>query len=136
MNQAASGGVKFDRLDASGPAKDGKGHVPFHRVEYTAKKITAYFNLDLSQLKSYGLGEDGESFMISLALLKIRRLLDQDLRLRTACDLEVSTLTVKRPSNFELPTEEEIVDNLKTLITKLGGSGIFANPAVLEVAGK
>ncbi len=134
VNQVASGGVKFDRLDAQGPAKDGKGHVPFHRVEYTAKKITAYFNLDLNQLRSFGLSESAENFLITLALFKVRRFLDFDLRLRTACDLEVRSITSTRPEDFELPTQDELASRLKTLLKTLASTGEFANPAVLEVS--
>lgn len=136
VNQAASGGVKFDRLDAQGAAKDGKGHVPFHRVEYTAKTITAYFNLDLHQLRSFGLSEAAEDFLVTLALFKIRRFLDVDLRLRTACDLEVQEITVKRPKEYQLPSQAELDSRLKTLVTTLSNSGEFASPAVLEVVSK
>lgn len=136
VTQAPSGGVKFDRLDASGAAKDGKGHVPFHRVEYTAKRITGFFNLDLHRLRSYGLGEDGEAFVETLALYKIRKFLDDDLRLRTACDLEVLNIRVKRPSGFELEGSQVLADRLKQQITKLSQSGQFASPAILEVQTK
>ncbi|MBV9491479.1 MAG: type I-U CRISPR-associated protein Cas7, partial [Verrucomicrobia bacterium] len=58
---AASGGVKIDRQDASGKtdggsAETGYGNVPFPREEFTAESIIAYFNLDLAQLRGYGLG--------------------------------------------------------------------------------
>lgn len=136
VTQAASGGVKFDRLDASGSSKDGKGHVPFHRVEYTAKKITAFFNFDLNRLRSYGLGDLGESFVETLALYKIRRFLDGDLRLRTACDLEVNEVRVVRPDTFQLESASALVARLEEQIAKLGESGQFASPAVLEVQSK
>jgi CRISPR-associated protein Csb1 len=62
VRRVDSGGVKFDRampkplkgLDAAG----GYGNVPFHRVEFTAKAITAFFTLDLAQLRGYGLGAE------------------------------------------------------------------------------
>lgn len=134
--QAASGGVKFDRLDAQGSAKDGKGHVPFHRVEYTAKTITAYFNLDLHQLRAYRLGAEAEEFLTTLALYKIRRFLDYDLRLRTACDLEVNGLKVKRPAEFNLESQDELSAKLVKQIAALGKAGRFAQPAVREVKSK
>lgn len=134
--QAASGGVKFDRLDASGAAKEGKGHVPFHRVEYTAKRITGFFNLDLHRLRSYGLSDDAEAFIETLSLYKVRRFLDDDLRLRTACDLEVVDIKVKRPDGYKLETSEELAGRLKQLIAKLAQNGEFASPAILEVQSK
>ena len=57
-------------------AAEGFGNVPFHRTEYTAKRITAYFNLDLAQLRAYGLGESAERFLITLALWKVRKFLE------------------------------------------------------------
>lgn len=38
----------WDEVDPSGDMKKGFGHVPFLRDEYTARRITAYFNLDLA----------------------------------------------------------------------------------------
>lgn len=136
VSQATSGGVKFDRLDASGDTAKGKGHVPFHRVEYTAQKIVAYFNLDLHRLRSYGLGEDAENFLITLCLYKIRRFLDFDLRLRTACDFDVREIRAKRPGDFILEPAEALAESLKSQIPKLASAGRFAQPAVREVAVK
>jgi CRISPR-associated protein Csb1 len=136
VSQATSGGVKFDRLDASGSAKDGKGHVPFHRVEYTAKSITAYFNLDLHRMRSYGLGDNAENFLISLSLYKIRRFLDFDLRLRTACDLDVKDIRGVRPKGFVLQTRDDLAENVKVTIAALTKSGQFAQPPVREVSVK
>ncbi|MGB1013359.1 MAG: type I-G CRISPR-associated RAMP protein Csb1/Cas7g, partial [Nannocystaceae bacterium] len=53
VRMAASGGVKKDHVDPQGDTKKGFGHVPFHRQEFTAAKITAYFNLDLAQIRGY-----------------------------------------------------------------------------------
>ena len=53
---ASSGGVKKDDLDVKGDASKGFGHVPFSREEYTGE-IIAYFNLDLAQIRGYGLGK-------------------------------------------------------------------------------
>ena len=63
VGRADSGGVKFDRAlpkpkVAGVDAKGGYGNVPFHRTEFTAKSITAFFSLDLAQIRGYGLGED------------------------------------------------------------------------------
>jgi CRISPR-associated protein Csb1 len=137
VSQATSGGVKFDRLDAQGEAKDGKGHVPFHRVEYTSKKITAYFNLDLHRLRGYGLGNDAENFIIALSLYKIRRFLDFDLRLRTACDFDVKgDVRSVRPKDFVLESQEALAKAVSEQVAKLTKDGRFATPAVREVATK
>lgn len=137
VNQVSSGGVKLDRLDAKGEAAKGKGHVPFHRVEYAAQVITAYFNLDLHRLRSYGLGEEAENFLITLSLLKIRRFLDFDLRLRTACDLDlVDEVKGVRPQGFVLGSRDELGKQAKEQIAALTQAGRFAQPAVCEVGSK
>lgn len=115
---AASGGVKNDHINPSGDTGKGFGNVPFHREEYTAARITAYFNLDLAQIRGYGLGEDAESLLVLLALLKMRLLLDGDLRLRTACDFKVKTdsINAEAPTSFVLPDKEEISQALSRVI--------------------
>lgn len=141
VNVAATGGVKFDRVQPEtssestpyGKAKDGYGNVPFHRDEYTAGAITAYFNLDLAQLRGYGLGEAAEQLLIGLALFKIRKFLHEGLRLRTACDLEpVNGMVVKRPKGFSVPEIKDLVKELPSLI-KAAVPG-FAEPRVTEVS--
>lgn len=113
---AASGGVKNDHVNPGGDTSKGFGNVPFHREEYTAEKITAYFNLDLGQIRGYGLGEEVERMLVLLALYKIRALLDGDLRLRTACDLAVADgaapIMADSPAGFALPTLEELEKEL------------------------
>lgn len=104
---AASGGVKNDHVNPSGVTKDGFGNVPFARDEFTAESITAHFNLDLSQIRGYALPKPAERLLIVLALHRMRRLLDGDLRLRTACDLEVvdpASMRATRPDGFDLPS--------------------------------
>ena len=97
-----SGGVKLDHVNPSGNAKDGYGNVPFTRTEYTAASVTAYFNLDLATLRGYGLGEAGSKLHIALSLYKIQSFLLNGLRLRTACDLDVSDIRVTRPTSASL----------------------------------
>ena len=104
---AASGGVKNDHVNPSGDAKNGFGNVPFARDEFTAEQIDCHINLDLAQIRGYGLGADAERLLILLALYRVRRLLDGDLRLRTACDLEPvnrDAIIATRPAGFELPS--------------------------------
>ncbi len=128
---AASGGVKNDRVDPSGDTKKGFGNVPFHRNEFTGN-IKAYFNLDLAQIRGYGLGLDAENLLIAVSLFKIQALLHGGLRLRTACDLEpVGELQIRRPSNFQVPSLGELSETLPSLIAACRNS--FASPAITEV---
>lgn len=129
---APSGGVKKDEVNPSGDAKKGFGHVPFHRDEF-AGKITAFFNIDLAQIRGYNLGKDVEDLLIALAIFKIRSVLAEGLRFRTACDLEPDgNLLVTRPeSGFELPTLVEIKKALPALIER--ASSNFADPRVTVV---
>jgi CRISPR-associated protein Csb1 len=115
---AASGGVKNDHVNPSGVTKEGFGNVPFARDEFTAERITLYVNLDLGQIRGYGLGDDAERLLIVLALYKLRLLLDGSLRLRTACDLEPATdiISATRPINFALPDTTALAAALKPAI--------------------
>ena len=118
---AASGGVKNDHVNPSGDAKSGFGNVPFARDEYTAESIVGHFNFDLAQLRGYGLGDDSTQLLILLSLHRIRRLLDGDLRLRTACDLEPvnpETITATRPDGFVLPSLTDLEAALPAAIDK------------------
>ena len=130
---AASGGVKNDSVNPSGDTAKGFGNVPFARDEWVAEKITAYFNLDLRQIRAFGLGDDVERLLIMLALFKIRKFLVDGLRLRTACDLDVSGITVTRPVDFDLPDVDEIDDELPGLIEIVGSKGLFGESRVLTV---
>lgn len=108
---AASGGVKNDHVNPKGEAKEGFGNVPFQRDEFTARRIVAFFNLDLEEIRGFGLGPDVERLLVLLALYKIRKLVDGRLRLRTACDLELAgdgPITARRPSGFALPPLTEL----------------------------
>ena len=144
-NVADSGGVKNDRV-APAPsslhgigltvsAAEGYGNVPFHRTEYTAESITAYFNLDLAQIRAYGLGENAERFLTTLALWKVRKFLDTGLRLRTACDLQViGDLEITQPLNgFTVPSTQELEADLPMLIQTCSVDGSFADPPVTEL---
>ena len=130
---AASGGVKNDSVNPSGDTAKGFGNVPFARDEWVAEKITAYFNLDLRQIRAFGLGDDVERLLIMLALFKIRKFLVDGLRLRTACDLDVSGITVTRPDDFDLPEVDAIEDELRVLIEIVGSKDLFGESRVLTV---
>ncbi|MEZ6128617.1 MAG: type I-U CRISPR-associated RAMP protein Csb1/Cas7u [Planctomycetaceae bacterium] len=121
---AASGGVKNDHVNPSGVTKSGFGNVPFARDEYTATEITCFINLDLAQIRGYGLGEDATQLIVLLALHRVRRLLDSDLRLRTACDLEPvdgNNIEATRPKAFKLPSLDELEKALPGAIAKCEG---------------
>lgn len=124
VNVAASGGVKNDHVNPSGDTKSGFGNVPFARDEYVAERIDCHFNLDLAQIRGYGLGEKVERLLIVLALYKMRKLLDGDLRLRTACDLEPidrTRLVATRPAGYELPALNELETAVKSSIAECKG---------------
>lgn len=131
---AESGGVKNDRVNPSGDTKEGFGNVPFHRSEFTAGSITAYFNLDLAQLRGYGLGADANEFLLILALFKIQRFLARGLRLRSACDLEViDDIIVTRPTGFAIPDETSLAKALKSSLAACTREKQFATPSITDV---
>lgn len=143
VGRADSGGVKFDRVlpkpkVAGVDAKGGYGNVPFHRTEFTAKSITAYFSLDLAQVRGYGLGTDPSNLLITLSLWKIRKFLDSNMRLRTACELELpegeKSIHVKRPNSFTLPPAPELSKDVEGLIDKCKSH--FSAPVVTELTWK
>lgn len=127
---AESGGVKNNIVQPE--LKGGEGNVPFHRTEFVADEIKAYFNLDLALLRGYGLADDATKLLIALSLFKIRRFLSTGLRLRTACDLEVDgELVVTRPKDFAVPPETDLLKECKDYIGKC--KSLFADPPITEV---
>lgn len=130
---AASGGVKRDDVNPKGDTSKGFGHVPFHRDEYTGN-LTAYFNVDLAQIRGYRLGDAVERLLLALALFKIRRFLRHGLRLRTACDLEVADgPRVTQPAGAALPTLDDLAKTLPALVKAVAAEGLFATPPVTTV---
>ncbi|POM24986.1 CRISPR-associated protein [Actinomadura rubteroloni] len=133
VRQAVSGGRKSDhvrhQLDKNGTGggtKEGYGSIPFHRVEWTARTITAMFTVDVELLSSYGLGDDVTDLLTAIALWEIRSLLTGGLRLRTACDLDpVGDLPE------ELPTLADLTDRITGLISACRA----ADPDVFGVGG-
>lgn len=107
VRPAVSGGVKRDGVineAKDGATSEGYGTVPHHRVEYTARQIVAYFTVDRTQLRAYGLPDPATALLEALADFEIGRLLDSGLRLRTACDLEVVEVDGPRPDAAEAAT--------------------------------
>jgi CRISPR-associated protein Csb1 len=132
-NIAASGGVKNDSVNPSGNTAKGFGNVPFSRDEWTAKRIVAYFNLDLLQIRAFRLGMDVENLLIAICLFKIKRFLAQGLRMRTACDLDATAVRVTRPQGFSLPAIETLTEALPALIAAVGRRGAFNDPPSVTV---
>lgn len=121
---AASGGVKNDHVNPSGDTKSGFGNVPFARDEYVAERIDCHINLDLAQIRGYGLEPKVQKLLILLALYRVRKLLDGDLRLRTACDLEPidrDNLNASRPEGFSLPSLSDLDGAVKAAISECKG---------------
>lgn len=133
VKTAENGGVKNDHVDPSGDTNKGFGNVPYHRTEFTAEKITAYFNLDLALLRSYGLPEEANKLLIALSLFKIRRFLSTGLRLRTACDLEPGDIAIQRLKEFSIPKENELLTECTSLIQSCKQQNLFADPHVTVV---
>lgn len=131
VNLVASGGVKFDRVDPKGDTKHGYGNVPFHRDEYTAETITAYFNVDISQIRAYGLGDAVTELLTAWSLLKIRLVLERGLRLRTACDLAASEPEITNIPDASLPATEYLLNEMPSLIR--AAHNFFADPPVTKV---
>lgn len=114
-----SGGVKRDDVSfTTGEgrgAAEGYGFVPFARTEYTAREIVLTAVVDLAQIRGYGLGDEAIRLLTFLALWELASLLTGPLRFRTACDLDVASVKLRRPSGFALPDagilERELVSS-------------------------
>ncbi len=134
VGRVHTGGVKNDRVDATKDEGSGKtaaqgfGNVPFHRTEFVAERITAFFNLDLEQIRGYRVGPELERVLFALSLFKIQKFLATGLRLRTACDLSAEPVAAKAPAGFALPSLGEIEAALPKLIQAASKS--FATPAI------
>lgn len=112
---AISGGLKRDdvafKQGAEGQgrgAEEGYGFVPYGRTEYTAREIVLTASIDLAQIRGYGLDEPTTRLLTLIALWELARLLEQPLRLRTACDLDVASVAARRPGGFSLPSAADL----------------------------
>jgi len=131
----ASGGVKLDRVNPSveGGAKEGYGNVPFARTEFAAKRVVAYFNLDLATMRGYGLGGNAERLLVALALYKMLRFLNEGTRLRTACDLEVKSLAATRPATVDLSNHAGLMSEIEQALPQMIQACEFGNqPLALQ----
>ncbi|MGH3625379.1 MAG: type I-G CRISPR-associated RAMP protein Csb1/Cas7g [Sciscionella sp.] len=135
VQRAVSGGRKSDRVrhqlgqDGGGTA-EGYGSVPFHRTEWTAKRILASFVVDVELLRSYGLPRPVTELLETLALWEIRSLLDGALRLRTACDLQ-TVGEISSRSGATLPSRDDLGTRLAALIPQ--GQELFGDGQPLTV---
>ncbi len=125
VNPVASGGVKLDRIQPEstgdktpyGKATDGYGNVP-HHIEDFSGTIHTYFNLDVALLRGLALPDGAFDLLVSLALYKIRKFLNEGLRLRSRCDLQLVSIEAVGglKGQFELPSLGTIISELKPQI--------------------
>lgn len=136
VSRVNTGGVKNDRVQASKDeeggrtAAEGFGNVPFHRTEFVAERVVAYFNVDLEQLRSYRLGVEMERLLLALSMYKIQKFLATGLRLRTACDFLPGVLRAKAPMGFEPPSLPVLSEAMPGLIKE--AQKHFAAPAATK----
>ena len=117
VKEAYSGGVKRDDVRHSigegvAGSAEGYGHVPYHRTEYTARKIELYVSIDVGQLESYGLSSQATDLLLAVARWEVRSLLDHGLRLRTACEFE----PLRADGVPELADAETLASEIRDLI--------------------
>jgi CRISPR-associated protein Csb1 len=131
VSRVVSGGRKADIVrhqlsEDTGGTAEGYGSVPFHRTEWTAKRIVASFVVDTQLLRSYGLPDPLPDLLETLALWEIRALLNSGLRLRTACDLIVSG-DIHVRAGSPLPGQDELDTQVRDLVQAshavIGGGG-------------
>lgn len=136
-----NGGVKIDRVTpgkegSAGDAAEGYKNIPYHKTDFAAERLTAFINLDLFQIRGFGVGEHAERLLIVLGLFKIEKFLSEGLRLRTACDLKVVRTRVISPETFTLPNIEVLTKELPDLIKAVESEGRFAKPSITNVSFK
>lgn len=116
VRPVVSGGVKRDDVNPtkgeSRTSTEGYGFVPFGRTEYTAERIELGVAVDVQQVRGYGLEHAETDLLLAVALWEVRMLLDQPLRLRTACDLDLDNVEVRRPGGWELPSADDLASEI------------------------
>lgn len=121
VQTAPNGGSQADRINPSWPkskSDQGYGNKIFARDHFTAEEITLFVNLDLAQIRGYGLGDNANRLLQLLALYKLRALVDDFPRLRTEClfAVDAQTITASAPSGFALPSLKELELSLRDAI--------------------
>ena len=132
VRAAESGGVKRDHVNhtqasSGGDSTEGYGSVPFARTEWTARTITASFNIDLAQLRSYGLPSPAQSLLETIAKLEIATLLAQPLRLRTNCDLDTKDHAHRSRDHQELTSATTLTSEVAELAGQCRAEGLFGD---------
>jgi CRISPR-associated protein Csb1 len=135
VRRADSGGVKRDHVShlqsaSGGDSSEGFGSIPFARTEWTARRITASFNIDLAQVRSYALPDDAASLLVALTQLEIATLLAGSLRLRTNCDLEVASDAVASRDGQALPDVATLESRVSELIDRCLDAGLLGDGAI------
>lgn len=136
VHPAHSGGVKKDHVrhrlfDVAGETAKGYGTVPFHRLEWTAESITAYFCLDRAQIAAYGLSEEASALLDAIARWEVRALLDGGFRPRTRCDLAPVSNVIVDQAGEALPSLDDLDAEVRRLVTAC--RDLFGDGAPLEV---
>ena len=126
-----SGGVKTDAINPSGEASKGYGMCPHYRTEYVASRITYYANIDLRQIRGFGLPIEAQRLLCLLALLKIRLTLRDGTRFRTACDLVADEPKVVSQTLTALPTIEDLEAALPASIEAC--ASLFVTPRLTDL---
>lgn len=115
-----SGGLKRDDVQFTtsehAGAEEGYGFVPFSRTEYVAEEIILSASLDLSQIRGYGLDTAATRLLELLAVWELGSLLERPLRLRTACDLQLESLVVRRPDRFTMPASADLESQIAAVL--------------------
>lgn len=132
-----SGGVKRDHVRhgnvEGGGAKEGYGSIPFHRTEYTARRIAAYFSVDRDQLESYGLAAPAAELLDTIARWEIRSLLAGGMRLRTACDLIPTDDAIVERAGEPLPSFAELDGEVRRLVGECATAGLLGEGRPIDV---
>ena len=89
----------------------------------TAEEIVFSASVDLHQIRGYGLGEAETELLMLLAIWEVVAFLDEPMRLRTACDLEVDEITVRRPDGYLLPSRSDLESAIAALEVKFKEPG-------------
>lgn len=131
-----SGGVKRDRVshtqrESGGGSDDGYGSIPFDRTEWTARDVVASFNIDLAQLRSYGLEPPQERLLEAIAKLEISTFLSQPIRLRTNCDFLVSDADFRSRDGVSLESVEVLTDRVSNLVGECVRAGLVGSTTTM-----
>lgn len=136
VRPAHLGGVKRDHvrhgISDTGGSAEGYGTIPYHRTEWSARTIKASFNIDLAQIRSYGLDQEAADLLMAIARWEVATLLDQPLRLRTACDLERDSNELLDRSGQPLASIDSLAGEIRSGISACSGLLGEGSPIVVK----